>query len=206
MSSIDDVGAKLASQSMRPILRFAPRSQHKQLPEPSGKNCLQTYAHSVVSIALLRYVDGSEPGASRRLLKTRSHVMKRTLIAIATLGILGSGVANAAGTTAVQTDRDFRSPMLIPVQQYDRWDDRSVTVNEREARINARIQRGLRDGRITNREARRLYNELADIEEKERAFGSDGRLSGRESAELNRDLDRLAEDVREQMRDEQRRY
>jgi hypothetical protein len=88
----------------------------------------------------------------------------------------------------------------------DRWDDRSATINEREARINARIQRGLRDGRITNREARRLYNELADIEEKERAFGSDGRLSGRESAELNRDLDRLAEDVREQMRDEQRRY
>jgi hypothetical protein len=56
------------------------------------------------------------------------------------------------------------------------------------------------------REARRLYGELREVEAKERAFRSDGRISGREEAELNRDLDRLAANVRDQMRDDQRRY
>ena len=49
------------------------------------------------------------------------------------------------------------------------------------------------DGRITDREARRLYRELSVIESKERAFMADGRLNYREDAELKRNLDRLAE-------------
>jgi hypothetical protein len=130
--------------------------------------------------------------------------MKGTLIALATAGVLASGAA-FAGTTTTQGDA-FPSATIIPVQYYARGDDRSANINEREARINARIQQGRNDGRITDREARRLYRELADIEARERAFGADGRLDGRERAELNRDLDRLADHVREQARDEQRRY
>jgi hypothetical protein len=81
-----------------------------------------------------------------------------------------------------------------------------VNINEREARIRAQIQRGVNDGRITNREARGLYRELASIEARERAFKADGRLNYREDAELNRDLDRLANNVRAQVRDDERRY
>lgn len=132
--------------------------------------------------------------------------MKKSLIAFATAGVLASSVA-AAGTT-VQFNGDVRAARFSPVQyqQYGRWDERSVNVNEREARINGRIQRGLSDGRITEREARRLYRQLADVEAKERAFRADGRLSNRETAELNRDLDRVAENVRSQTRDEQRNF
>ena len=141
--------------------------------------------------------------------------MRNTLIALATAGVIASGGA-AAGTTTVQVNG---SPAIVPVQytQYtDRYaysdpyayrsEERSANINEREARIKARIERGLNDGRITPREARRLYRQLASIEAKERAFKADGRLSYREDAELNRDLDRMAENVRVQLRDEERRY
>ena len=132
--------------------------------------------------------------------------MRRTLIAVATAGILASGGA-IAGTTV---PRDFVFETFTPVQysnQHDhRWDDRSVNINEREARIRARIQRGLNDGRLTHWEARRLYRELASVEAKERAYMADGRLNFREQARLNRDLDGLTENLRAQLRDDDRRY
>jgi hypothetical protein len=87
----------------------------------------------------------------------------------------------------------------------DRWDDRTQAVNEREARIRARIERGQSLGRLTDREARYLYRQLAAIEAKERTFMADGRLNRRETTELNQNLDRLANNVRAQMRDEDRR-
>ena len=134
--------------------------------------------------------------------------MRNTLIALATAGVLATGSA-IAGTT-VQVSRDFGSAWIVPVQYSDRYayrsDDRSATIYEREANIRARIARGLNDGRITNREARALYRQLASIEAKERAFRADGRLSYREDAQLKRELDRMAENVRVQLRDDDRRY
>ena len=131
--------------------------------------------------------------------------MNRMLIALATAGVLASATAVAREPAATLRDHDARGATIVPVQ-YDRADERAGSINEREARLSARIQRGQRDGRITEREARRLYRELSDIESKERAFGANGRISGREEAELTRDLDRLNGHIRDQMRDEQRRY
>ena len=76
-----------------------------------------------------------------------------------------------------------------------------ASVDEREARINARIQRGMSDGRVNERESRRLYRELRDIEAKERVYKDDGNLNRRETESLNRDLDRLTDHVRQQIRD-----
>jgi len=140
--------------------------------------------------------------------------MNRTLIAIITAGLLASGAAVAGSVHSVG---DNHSGNFIAVQygygydrsdQYrnDRSDERSASINEREARIKNRIQRGIQDGSLTDWEARRLYRELGYVENKERAFRSDGRIDGREAAELNRDLDRLADSVRDQRHDEQRRY
>src|SRR5207253_11373812 len=126
--------------------------------------------------------------------------MNRTLIAIMTVGLLASGAAVAGSTRSAGDDH---SGMAVAVQY---GYDRSASVNEREARIKSRIQRGMSDGSLTDREARRLYSELRDIESKERAFRSDGRLDGREAAELNRDLDRIANNLQDQRHDEQRRY
>jgi Skp family chaperone for outer membrane proteins len=124
-------------------------------------------------------------------------MMKKTLLALAAAGVLASTGAVAAN------GHDTHGPVVAPVQYHDgdRWDDRSAAVNERESRINERIQRGIRDGRINEREARFLQRELSQIESKERSFNRDGRLSHRESEELNRDLDRLTDHVRQQIRD-----
>lgn len=131
--------------------------------------------------------------------------MNRMLIALATAGVLASATAVAHEPATTLRDHDAQGATIVPVQ-YDRADERARSINEREARLSARIQRGQRDGRITEREARRLYRELSDIEAKERAFGANGRISGREEAQLTRDLDRLNGHIRDQMRDEQRRY
>jgi len=131
--------------------------------------------------------------------------MKRTLLALAAVSVVSSGAA-FAGMTAVQRgtiDSATVVPVQYyergPVQYYERGEARSASIDEREARIHEWIQRGLNEGRIRPWEARRLQQELADIQARERALTADGRLSGREFAELNRDLDRLADNVRERM-------
>jgi hypothetical protein len=138
--------------------------------------------------------------------------MKQTLIVIATAGALASGAA--IGQTTVRADQrhaiapvQYAQPLHERAQpSYDRWDDRSLSVNEREARIKVRIDRGYSDGRLTEYEARRLLRQLASLEGKERTFMSDGRLNRRENAELSRDLDQLASNVRFELNDQQRRY
>jgi len=120
--------------------------------------------------------------------------MKSTLIAIAAAGLLASTAAVAQTYQPYHRD----NPQYA---QDERWDDRSAGINEREARINTYIQRGMSDGRITDREARRLHRELRDIEAKERSYMADGRLNRRETDTLNRDLDRLTDHVRQQIRD-----
>ena len=118
--------------------------------------------------------------------------MKKTLIALAAAGMLASTVSMA------QTYHRDDPQRYV---QNDRWDDRSATINEREARLNAHIQRGMSDGRINDREARRLYRELREFEAKEQSYMNDGRLNRRETDALNRDLDRLTDHVRQQIRD-----
>ena len=125
--------------------------------------------------------------------------MKSTLIALAAAGMIASTVA--AAQQPYHRDDHERWAQQDRWAQNDRWDDRSAGVNEREARINARIQRGINNGRINEYEARRLYRELRDVEAKERAYMNDGRLNRWETGNLNRDLDRLADHVREQIRD-----
>ena len=136
--------------------------------------------------------------------------MKTTLIALAAAGIVASGPAAAApsGEATLLTPVQYMQYNQPYNQQYsqdrDRWHDRTQSVNEREQQLTDRIQRGISDGRLTDREARRLFRELNDIEAKERSFLYDGRLSRRETDELHRDLDRLRDHVRQEMRDEQR--
>lgn len=139
--------------------------------------------------------------------------MKTTLIAIAAAGMLAAGAAEAAPAVVVTSHATAFAPVQYRAEERGnvinerdaRSNEREARINEREARINARIQRGLHDGRITDREARRLYRELRDIEARERGFrNNNGRIGPREADELNRDLDRLADHVRHQLRDHER--
>ena len=129
--------------------------------------------------------------------------MNRTFFAFSVAALFASNAA-FAGTAFVSSNVRVASPGFVAVQQYDRWDDRSANINERESRIRARIDRGINDGRITRGEANRLYRELRDVEAKERAFRSDGYIDRRENRVLTAELDRLADHVRHELRDEQR--
>ena len=137
--------------------------------------------------------------------------MNRILFAIAAAGVLASGTAFAGSYQSNSND----SGVFVHAQYYgdrhaaydrygregwDRW-----SISEREQRISARIRHSIDDGTLTPFEARRLYRELGSIKAKERSFRADGRLDRGEREELNRDLDRLAEDVWRERHDQDRR-
>src|SRR5512147_1569585 len=100
--------------------------------------------------------------------------MKSIVIAVAAAGAIAASGA-MAGTTTSGARPELGSPALVPAQYVYRNDayrndDRQAQINEREARIQARIERGLADGRLTEWEARRLQRELNHVQAKERAF------------------------------------
>ena len=57
----------------------------------------------------------------------------KTLIALATAGVLAS--VGSRCTADARIDRHSNPAVMIPVQYYDNWDDRSATIDERESRI-----------------------------------------------------------------------
>ena len=137
--------------------------------------------------------------------------MKKSLIAVAAASVLASGLA-AADTLVLRTDNgNVRAYAVQHDPRYDnRWNDghdrRNFSIDQRQANIRDRIQRGIDSGRLDRREARRMIRELNDIEAKERAFESDGRLGHRERDALHQDLDNLAMRLRHELRDDDRRY
>lgn len=136
--------------------------------------------------------------------------MKKSLVVLAVAGVLAAGTA--AADTFTFSDRDRGNASFVRVQAYDNdfrgWYDegRRLGVDDRQARIAQRIERGVHNGDLTRREARQLERQLASTEQKERAFESDGRLNRRERAELQQDLDQLAQRLRFERRDNDRRY
>jgi len=135
--------------------------------------------------------------------------MNKSLIAIAAAAVLGAGTASA-DTFAVRVG-SANSGSFVTVQHrgddFRNWfdDGRRQSVDERQARIAHRIQEGLQGGGLTRREARQLERQLNATEHKERAFEADGRLSGRERAELHRELDVVAQRLRFERHDDDRR-
>ena len=136
--------------------------------------------------------------------------MRKSLIALAIAGLVVAGSAAADSFTVRIGDRGDTS--FVRVQSHDNdfrgWydDGRRLSVDDRQARIAQRIEAGAQNGGLTRREARQLGRQLAAVEHKERSFESDGRLSGRERAELHRDLDYVAQQLRFERRDNDRRH
>lgn len=86
-------------------------------------------------------------------------------------------------------------------------DDRGrwVSIDRRLDQLDRRIDQGVRSGQLTRAEADRLRDEYRDIARLEQRY-SRGGLSDREIAELDRRFDRLADRVRWERRDDDRRY
>lgn len=78
-------------------------------------------------------------------------------------------------------------------------------LNAQQARIEQRIEVGVRNHTITRREAATLRAELRQIERLEARYRHDG-LSRRERADLSQRLDRLSAKVFAERHDRQNRY
>jgi hypothetical protein len=79
-------------------------------------------------------------------------------------------------------------------------------LNEREYRLEQRIEHGWRSGELSRQEYRRLNYELREIERAERHFKSDGFFSQRELSALHARLDGLSRAVYRDTRDLERRH
>jgi len=113
--------------------------------------------------------------------------MKTMILTLAAAAALSAGVATA--------------------QPYGwgRPDSRWMSIDERQAQLDFRIDQGIRNGQLTRREAFDLRNQLDQIARIEWRYRWNG-LSGWERADLDRRLDALTINLRIARRDDDRRY
>ncbi len=138
-------------------------------------------------------------------MKTR----KTTLIAVLAASAALAGVAAPAAAQGYGHDRDRYEDSRYNDGRYQerryeqgRWDgDRGAyNVDQRQQRLAWRIERGVRNGMLSQREARELRAAAYDIARLEARYRYDG-LNGWERADLDRRLDRLDAQVRYERRD-----
>jgi hypothetical protein len=80
-----------------------------------------------------------------------------------------------------------------------------MNINQRQADLDRRIDRGVRSGDLTRAEAQRLRNEFRQIARLENRYRANG-LNMRERADLDRRFDQLAARVRWERNDNQVGY
>jgi len=83
---------------------------------------------------------------------------------------------------------------------------RDAGINERQQRLEQRIEHGWRTGELTRPEVRRLRHELLDIERVEHHFWSDGRFTPRERSDLHARLDHVSRLIQHERSDVKRRH
>jgi hypothetical protein len=112
--------------------------------------------------------------------------MKPALVSLAAMAALAAAVATPAAAQ--------------PYRHGAPW----VSVNARQARIDTQIDRGLRTGQLTRREASRLKGQFRAIQRLEARYRAGG-LSAWERNDLDRRLNRLEVRTRYERTDRQHR-
>ena len=115
--------------------------------------------------------------------------------------IAASAVALSAGAASAQS---WRGDDYGRGGDYGRYEDRGrwVSINERQDRLERRIDRGLQRGDLTRREAFRLRSEMNQVARLEHRYRMNG-LSNWERADLDRRFDRIAAQIRWERNDGQ---
>ncbi len=131
--------------------------------------------------------------------------MKSLLIALSAGAALAAGLATTAAA-APGHDSGYGHPAPAygpqrPGPAAPAW----VSVGQRQANLQQRIEFGLRTGALTRSEAYRLRAELQSIERLERRYRAGG-LNRWEMADLDQRMDGLSRRIFVQNRDDDRRY
>jgi hypothetical protein len=80
------------------------------------------------------------------------------------------------------------------------------SINDRQDRLDHRIEMGVRNGSLTRMEASRLRNEFSRIAWLENRYRRSGGLSWSERRDLDRRFDRLSRQIRYERHDGQDRF
>lgn len=128
-------------------------------------------------------------------------------VALASLGLMaGASHAEHFGYQARAHAPEFNRPAMGPGYGHGYGQHmQGMSIDQRQQILMARIQHGARSGQLTRDEVRDLTQDLRRTEWLERRFERDGRLARGEWQELDRLLDKLARNLREDMRDDDRR-
>ena len=109
--------------------------------------------------------------------------------------IVPAVVLAAASVAAPSFAQSYHRPAPHAVS-YGSWQ----SINARQANLDRRIDRGLRNGQLSRREASRLRGEFHGLARLEAHYRRGG-LTGWERADLDRRFDRLAANIRDERRD-----
>jgi hypothetical protein len=88
------------------------------------------------------------------------------------------------------------SALAMTVSAQPRQDERSHLIDERQARQEQRIERGVARGHINPREARQLWRQQRDIARAEARARADGRITRQEMNQLVAMLDTADRQIR----------
>ncbi len=124
--------------------------------------------------------------------------------ALVSLGLIaGTSQADNYGFYGRVNTPEFNRPGFGPGFNSPRTDN--LSIDQRQHMLMARVEKGIHTGQLTRYEARNLVNDMRRIEMLERRFEADGHLGRGEWMELDRLLDKLAYDLREDMHDNEQR-
>jgi hypothetical protein len=113
--------------------------------------------------------------------RSKEKPMKRSMtLTIVAAALLTVGVADARGTP-------------------------DPGVNARQHNQRARVQQGVRSGELTRRETRQVAEGQRDIRQLERAYKSDGTLTGAERRDLHHEQNQASREIYQQKHDAQER-
>ncbi|WP_411286546.1 hypothetical protein [Phenylobacterium sp.] len=116
--------------------------------------------------------------------------MKTFLLSMAAAAALTAVAAPASAQSYDQSDRRYEQP-------YGRD---HVSINQRQERLERRLERGVMRGDLTRNEARRLHMQAREVAHLEARYRVNG-LNSWERADLDRRFDRLEAMVRFERRD-----
>jgi len=120
-------------------------------------------------------------------------------VLIPALALVAASVALPAAAQSYGPGRDYRDH-----DRYERSDYGWQSINQRQAQLDRRIDRGVRNGQLTRREAGRLRSEFASLVRLEAQYRRGG-LNRWERADLDDRFDRLEARIRYERRDDDRR-
>jgi len=124
---------------------------------------------------------------------------------VAAVALAVSAVAMAAPASAApRQDYAYNQPRPDYRGDY-RGERRDSFTRDDLARMDARIDRGFRSGRLTRQEARYLSGELGELRQRARYYWQTNGMSWRERQDLDMRYHRLQERIGRQLRDDDTR-